>query len=244
MLVFYENDFLIDDEFYGGNQQWLPKKQLSGAACGPTTAANIFSYLIQTRPELAEAYKAHIRKAELPDEELETMEGFMTLLNQILKYIRFNPLELVTAADSFEIGAKRFARSMDVSLRTKRLKIPIGKEKRPTAEKICSFIADAIDNSTPVAFLNLAPGAFANPKGKPVKDVAIEVKIKATLLKEKEEDVKFYPWYWATVIGIEEKNAEEKLCLKILDNNSIYWADLTLWLADKKNSGSFIRLIP
>jgi len=236
MLKLSDKEFLIEDRYYGGNQKWLSMQYFPEAACGPTTAANIFSYMIRTRPAWAAALE---NRAGLHSDSLKTKSGYTKFLIKVLDFVHFKMIELGTGAYSFEAGAKRFAKSIGLPLQTKRLKIAMYRNKRPAAEEIRTLIMVAIKDNTPVAFLNLAPFAFVRPAGAPIKDAIKEVEVADP--HKKYGKVTLYKWHWVTVIGIDP---EKELYLRILDNNSIYWADLSRWLADKKNSGSFVRLTP
>ena len=75
-----DNLYQILDEnnnhLWGGVQYWFPKEgYIPPGACGATTGANIFSYLVRTR----EGYKV--------DTDHQTKAGFLEFMKESYKYM-------------------------------------------------------------------------------------------------------------------------------------------------------------
>jgi hypothetical protein len=132
--------------FYGGVQYWFPKKgYIPPGACGATTGANIFGYLVRTHEGFAD------------EDNLRTKAGFLAFMKK--SYAHLYPRVMGLMADNFVLGAESFAASLGVPMHAERLKVPICRAGRPTATEAAAFIKEALRGDAPVAFLILSSGA-------------------------------------------------------------------------------------
>lgn len=145
-----KNLYEITDEknnrTWGGVQYWFPKEgYIPPGACGATTGANIFSYLIRTRKGF-EIKTNH-----------QTKDGFLEFMKESYKYM--HPRVMGLLADFFLLGADEFAKALGVNMHAEQLKIPICRTCRPDIKKVSSYISESLADDIPVAFLILSSGA-------------------------------------------------------------------------------------
>ena len=130
---------------WGGVQYWLPKEgYIPQGACGATTGANMFSYLIRTRDEF-DVKTDH-----------QTKKGFLDFMKESYKYMY--PRVVGLLAEFFLIGANDFAKALGVHMKAKQLKVHIGRACRPSIDEVSKFIAETLSDDLPVAFLILSSG--------------------------------------------------------------------------------------
>ncbi|MDR1272875.1 MAG: hypothetical protein LBK04_07810 [Clostridiales Family XIII bacterium] len=216
-MVLDENVFAIEGgELYGGNQYWFERD--GGAECGATTAANIFAYFLKTRSGPG--------AEDVKGIELDTKAGYMNFMELVRKYIHWSRKEFGLQPPSFIKGSNELAGYLGLPVRSDakadRFRIAEAPMGRQAAESMIAdargFIKSSIGMNAPLAFLNLSPLGF---------------------LSNRKIDSQIELWHWVTVIGLDDRS---DLKVKILDNNRIYEADLTDWMRDGWNSGSFVRL--
>ena len=138
----YEN-LLIDNIYYGGNQEWYKThiKRLSG--CAPTTASTITMY--EKRKEESKNY---------------TKEEFKRLMHNMWNYITPGIMG-VNKAEIYTSGYDRFIRNNNMKLYNKNI-LHIDKNKKITKEEALLFLIESLKNDHPVAFLNLDNGKETN----------------------------------------------------------------------------------
>ncbi len=128
---------LIDNKYYGGNQEWYSNIFHKKAGCGPTTASTITMY----------ENKTNYSKKE-----------FIELMEEMWNYLTPGLMGL-NKIDYFDEGYKKYIKDHILKLKeSKILKISKSKNNRPTINELCEFINDSIKQDHPVAFLNLNNG--------------------------------------------------------------------------------------
>ena len=125
---------LIDDKYYGGNQEWYDKFFQKKAGCGPTTASSITMY------ENKKAYSKN---------------EFIDLMNIMWNYLTPGMMGL-NKVEYFEEGYKKFISDYNLKLNNFN-KLLISKLK-PSINELFDFLNEAIKNDHPIAFLNLDNG--------------------------------------------------------------------------------------
>ena len=146
---------LINDEdgntYLGGDQNWYSAKWHKQAGCGPTNGAHLVSYLSQTR----EKYSS------LTLHDCRGKNGFTALMEDV--WPDMTPgIRGVNKAKIFSKSLCTYASDRGVSLSCRILEIPMSRKKRPSCEEMLKFLAQALSDDLPVAFLNLHNGGVPN----------------------------------------------------------------------------------
>ena len=128
---------LIDEKYYGGNQEWYKEFFHKKAGCGPTTASTITMY---------ESKKKYNKN------------DFVELMEKMWDYITpgmmgLNKIELYDEGYNKYIKDKKFKLKESVIL-----KISQNKNERPNINELFEFLNNSIKLDHPVAFLNLDNG--------------------------------------------------------------------------------------
>ncbi|GHU68769.1 hypothetical protein AGMMS49983_21690 [Clostridia bacterium] len=170
IILTQTNLFEITDKkgkiHFGGVQYWFPKKgYIPQGACGATVGANIFGYLTRTQGD----------KQIAEPGDLQRKAGFLEFMKKAYPFLY--PRAMGLMAEPFMQGAEEFGASFGVPMRAERLKVPIGRSCRPSAEKLTAFIAESLRRDIPVAHLVLSSGQT------PTLDT----------------------WHWITIIGVDEE---------------------------------------
>ena len=136
---------------YGASQEWFKNLWQQRAGCGPTACAQLLWYLSRTRPGC---------RALCPYDGARR-EGFVSLMEEVWEYVTpgrhgVNTTSILTQ------GAVRFGERRGVALDCRVLEVPGKLHQRPPAEKLSAFIAGALADDLPVAFLNLSNGTLQN----------------------------------------------------------------------------------
>lgn len=132
----------IDDNTYGGDQEWYKKyiQRLSG--CAPTTASTIIMY-----------------EKRMKDNSIKyTKKEFLELMEDMWNYITPGKFG-VNKLDYYSQGFVKYINDNNISLNEKvELLISKNKKNRPSNEEVYNYIFCALENNHPVAFLNLNNG--------------------------------------------------------------------------------------
>ena len=128
---------LIDDKYYGGNQEWYSNIFHKKAGCGPTTASTITMY------ESKNKY---------------SKEEFIKLMDNMWNYITPGMMGL-NKIEYFDEGYNKYIKDNKLNLKeTNILNISKSKDERPNIEELYEFLNNSIKLDHPVAFLNLDNG--------------------------------------------------------------------------------------
>jgi len=127
--------------YYGATQLWFkhPFKRL--AACGPTTATNLFVYLSQRDPYFKDLYTQPLDYTHI-----------FAFQKKIWHYITPTMMGL-HSVDLFEKGAFSYFKKCHIQASVERM--DINPKNKPDLEELYDFILKQIIHDRPVAFLNL-----------------------------------------------------------------------------------------
>lgn len=188
--------------FRGGDQEWYGDDWQRRAGCGPTTAALCLAYLGRTASRLQDL------APQLP----QTKGSFLTYMEAVWDYVTPSHRGL-DSLEKFGQGSQSFAQSRGAVLSWSALAVPgIRAENRPSPAQCAAFLRTALQQDTPVGFLNFSNGAVEELDS----------------------------WHWVPLIWLEE--AGGILRCGILDQGREFPIDLSLWLHTTHRGGGFVSL--
>lgn len=135
------NIYDLENSYYGGSQNWFPKKFNKLSGCGPVAAANITAYSAQMFPNKygnLYPYKGIINK-----------DDFIEHMIEIRKYVKPGIFGL-TSVKQFSDNVLAFAKQKDVSLTPHILDYNAN-----SIDEAVNFILEALSQRLPVALLVL-----------------------------------------------------------------------------------------
>ena len=127
--------------YYGGSQNWFPKKLHMLSGCGPVAAANITAYLSQT---FADRYNTLY-----PHKGIINIKDFTMHMVEIRKYVKPGLFGL-TSVEQFSDSVLAFSNDRGVSLVSHILDA-----NADSIQDAVNFIAQALSQKLPVAILVL-----------------------------------------------------------------------------------------
>ncbi len=187
----------------GHDQEWYgtPWQRLAG--CGPTTACNLFRYL-------APALPADAARAMRPDRA-----DALAFMEEVWGTVTPTRHGMATT-QRFYTTAMAFAAAQGWPLVHHVLDVPATRSRRPALDAVAAFLAAALAQDLPVAFLNLCNGDEAN-------------------LDE---------WHWVTIIALSHESDGDALLAEMLDGGTVKRIDLAKWHASTTRGGGFVALFP
>ncbi|MEG0585046.1 MAG: hypothetical protein RR504_01490 [Christensenellaceae bacterium] len=136
-----EIDFIkIDNEYYGGDQNWHTHKLMKLGGCSAVCACETCMYLAKTRPDLKSLYPFDIQNL--------TKQDFLKFFEIMFQFLHPG-IGGLTSIDKFTRMFKKYLNTTNAKLEVLTLS---GKEDVETAKK---FVKNAIDRDVPVMFLML-----------------------------------------------------------------------------------------
>ena len=132
---------------HGADQDWFPDLWQQRAGCGPNTAALIFRYLAQQRPEFS----------PLCPERGADWAAFAAHMCRVWDYVTPRSHGL-NRPEYMAEGMAAYGRAVGVPLTPTLFSFPSARTKRPGWEQLRSFVAAGLEADCPVAFLNLDNG--------------------------------------------------------------------------------------
>ena len=188
----------------GADQDWFREVWQRRAGCGPTAAAMILDYLSAVCPELADLAPAGGR----------TQADFLACMEALWDYVTPGTRGL-DRPENFALGCRSYALSKGAVLDSRVLPIPRrGKGGRPDPDRVRTFLAEALDEDCPVAFLNWSNGDLPNLDS----------------------------WHWVPLIACGGEGSD--LTAAVLDGGEEKVIDLALWLRTSLLGGAFVRVYP
>lgn len=192
----------IEDEekttLYGTNQEWYTKRWQRMCGCGPSTVTNILYYIQSKHDEGTGCLGL-------------TREKCLNLMNEMWKYVTPGPRG-IPSTTMLGKGIYKYLEKNNLNIQLDYLDIPKKKQLRPDLDKVTGFLHTALDNDTPVAFLNLDNG----------------------------EVDELYSYHWVTAISLEYSPNDNLAYLYILDGGLEIKIDLLRWLTTTKSGGGFV----
>lgn len=193
---------IIDSEeetdLYGSDQEWYSRKIQRLSGCGPATVTNIIYYI----------KKKHIEDSCI--KEL-TREKCLSMMNEMWNYVTPG-LRGIPSTAMLGNGIIKYLQEKKLDIHLEYLDIPGKKEARPNLNTVVDFLCKALQNDTPLAFLNLDNGK--------VKEL--------------------YSYHWVTAISLKYNLSENAAYLYILDGGLEIEIDLSRWLSTTKAGGGFV----
>lgn len=198
-----KNIFKIEDVetkmiYYGSNQEWYTKKWQRLSGCGPSAVANVIYYMNRTRNN-----KAGIAAL--------TKNECLELMNEIWEYVTPS-LGGVSSTTMLCKGANKYMKARELKMHLNTIDIPKKMTERPDPDKVITFISDALQKDSPVAFLNLERGTIH------ILD----------------------SWHWVTIVSLEYDKEINTALVEILDCGELKRIDLLQWLQTTKLGGGFV----
>jgi len=193
---------------YGFDQEWYKTKWQRSGGCGPTVAASLLYYM-------QNAISGEITaESSIQPDELSlrlTKELSLKWMEEVWKHVTPS-IQGVNTTKTFYNGVLAYAKSHGMSLRHEFIDIPRKRTLRPPFDRLLSFIGDALEEDSPVAFLNLHNGG----------------------------EKALYSWHWVTIIGLEYEEDGSSACATIMDEGSLKVVDLFQWFKKTKLGGGFV----
>lgn len=196
------NEELNNEIYYGSNQEWYTKKWQRMSGCGPSTVANIIYYINRTR-------NLSSNPSDLTKNEI------LNLMNEIWNYVTPGLLG-VSSTGRLCKGVKKYIHFKNMNINLDFLDIPKKKALRPEIQTVMTFLLNAIEMDSPVAFLNLDHGTI------------------------RELD----SWHWVTIIALEDEQDETNAFVTILDGGLEKRINISEWLRSTKLGGGFVSFEP
>lgn len=182
--------------YHGADQDWFSTVWRRKAGCGPTTGANLLRYMRDRVPL---------------DTPCQTKEDMQALMERVWGYITPGVFGL-NSTQLFREGMDKLLEELDSPLRCRVLDVPAEHSGRPDTRALASFLQQAFEANSPVAFLNLDRGALNNLES----------------------------WHWVSLIAMEHEG--DALIATAADNGQMLRLDMGLWLKTSKRNGGFVYL--
>ena len=136
-----EKYLMIDDQYYGCDQEWYKKKWRRKAGCGATSAANLILYN---------------RK-----ENTFSQETALKVMDQL--WTDITPTIMgVNKSSIFVSGMRNYLKKNQLNFDVIELYFPKNKEARMSYDLLEQFILEALQEDQPISFLNLSNGNQPN----------------------------------------------------------------------------------
>jgi len=143
------SDKSTQSRYYGCSQIWYSSEWQRRAGCGPSTASNLFHYLIHSNPLLD--------RAQIDNSK----EAIVALMKEIWEYITPGFLG-VNKTKIFYKGFLAYAKMQGINIEQACFNVPQRKASRHELADLLLFLEEAIAKNAPVAFLNLDHGEEKN----------------------------------------------------------------------------------
>lgn len=186
---------------YGSNQEWYLMENQRRCGCGPATVTNIIYYI-------------RSRHFESNWNSGLTKEKCLELMNEIWGFVTPGPRGIPSTAMLGE-GIRKYLQEHKLDISLGYLDIPEDEQLRPDLGTVVAFLHKALENDTPIAFLNLDNGKVGQLDA----------------------------YHWVTAISLEYSLDENRAYLDIIDYGNEKKIDLLCWLTTTKAGGGFVRFI-
>ena len=185
--------------FSGCNQKWFSTrwKRLSG--CGPCVVSNIINYLNRSR------------SGEKVDDSPIQKSEIQALMEDVWEYVT-PTMRGIPSTELLGTGISSYIQAKDAGIELVFADIPEDKTKRPAFPDLLTFLSQALEADTPLAFLVLNSG----------------------------EEKRLDDWHWVTVIAIEFEEDGSVALVDIVDEGEIYRANLHNWFFTTTLGGGFV----
>lgn len=189
-------------EYFGCDQNWYASEWQKISGCGPSTASTVLLYLQKSG------------RINLPIQVMEQKDCAL-LMEAVWSHVTPTP-NGIYLVEQFCSGIRSFAQAHGFSLNCHSLDIPENKADRPDLANVVAFIAQGLDQDSPIAFLNLGRGDVNN-------------------LEE---------WHWVTIVALEKDARLDHVLVTIFDGDKSDSVDFKQWLETTADGGALIYLDP
>lgn len=186
-----------DQTYYGSCQRWYPTTWQRLSGCGPCAASNIFYYIT--------------RNQSSPQESFQSQKEWVALMQELWKCVT-PTLRGVHKLDMLYNPLLEYAQIKGIPLEYHLCEVPKEIYRRPSLEEVVNFLAAALDQNTPIAFLNWCNGEVKN----------------------------LDRWHWVTIIKLEFNEEKTRAYATILDEGRLKNIDLALWVKTTTLGGGFV----
>lgn len=185
------------EEFFGCNQAWYEDEWQRRAGCGPSVASHLFAYSLGLAPKA------------------QSQSDWLTLMEDVWNYVTPTDRGMPTT-QLFCESALSYAQARGFAISCKVCDVPAEAFLRPSLTELVAFVAEALQNDAPVAFLNLCNG----------------------------EETCLYRWHWVTVVAMDYDPAGSRAVATIFDEGRQLDIDLALWHSTTTLGGGFVWFAP
>ena len=187
-------------EYFGCDQNWYGTEWQRMSGCGPSTASTLLLYLQRTG------------RIKLPI-QVNEQKDCPLLMDQVWEHVTPTP-NGIYRAEQFCQGIESFAGQHGFSLQCQTMLISPAQAKRPPLESAARFIIKALEQDSPVAFLNLCNGAVPN-------------------LEE---------WHWLTLVALNADDDFSEVFVTVFDGDKSDIIDFGNWLKTTTEGGALVFL--
>ncbi len=197
--------FIIVDEtaqetHYGCDQKWFRTAWQRISGCGPSVASNLVFYMTR----LASGICDNVGCA--------SKERALDLMEDVWEYVTPIPQRGIPTTELFGDSLAAYLNSKGIAVHKHAVCDLSGDiSTRPSLREVVAFLADALANDFPVAFLNLCNG----------------------------EERNLDRWHWVTVVSLDDE-ANDRVFIDVLDEGVVKRIDLALWHRTTIEGGGFV----
>jgi hypothetical protein len=187
----------------GGWQEWYGAWWKRQSGCGPTVAATIISYI------------ARRQAGGSADAAPVTRSDFCALMDDVWQFVTPGVMG-IPSTEALIKGAAAYIRERALDIRLEALDIPKSRQQRPEFTQLLDFLARALKQDAPVAFLSLDKGDAA-----PLDT-----------------------WHWVALLSLDYELDGSAAVIGVADEGRFFTADLKRWYDTTAIGGGFVRFIP
>ena len=183
--------------FFGCNQAWYGDEWQRRAGCGPSVASHLFAYSLGLAPQTTDR------------------RGWLRLMEDVWHYVTPTDRGMPTS-ELFCQTTRSYAQARGVTMAQRVCDVPAEALLRPSLPELVAFLAEALQNDAPVAFLNLCNG----------------------------EETCLYRWHWVTIVALDYDPGGNRAVATIFDEGRQLDIDLALWYCTTTLGGGFVWFVP
>jgi hypothetical protein len=191
-------DQTASEKYCGGWQEWYGAWWRRMSGCGPTVVSNIICYL----------NRRHMNTEGLSP---VTKTDFTELMEEVWHYVTPTIRGIPTTA-ALRTGIEKYIMEKGLNITLEEADIPKNKHLRPDFRMLLSFLADALSDDMPVAFLSLNKGT----------------------------EPKLDDWHWVTLLSVEYEEDGSAARAEIADEGQLFQVDLRNWYNTTTLGGGFV----
>lgn len=183
--------------YYGCDQEWYATEWQRCAGCGPSVVSTMLLYFN--------------RVSCLSKSGVYTKEDCLSLMEEVWQYVTPTDHGIPTTKLLYE-DVLQYGEAKALTIEYCVCDMPEESSARPPFPELVRFLAGALDQDIPVAFLNLCNGDEQN----------------------------LDRWHWVTIIALEYDESGENALVTIVDGGMLKRIDLALWYKTTTQGGGFL----